>query len=215
MVQVRRFAELALAGATPPRLRPDHAALLTASSARAEDRAVGILCDVVREGVTTRARLAAALETHPRLPRRRLLRQVLDDVGEGVESPLEQRYLRDAERAHGLPCGDRQVREVVELLAGVPVRFVRRDVRYRDHAALVELDGRLGHTAAADRWSDLDRDLEAATRGDVTLRAGWRQVLEPCRLALVVGRVLRARGWSGAPRPCPSPGCLLRSSRAA
>ncbi len=215
VVQVRRFAEVALAGATPPRLRPEHAALLWASSARDEDRAVGTLCDVVREEVTTQARLAAALETHPRLPRRGLLRRVLDDVAVGVESPLERRYLRDVERAHGLPHGQRQVREVVELLAGKPVRFVRRDVRYRDHAALVELDGRLGHTAAADRWSDLDRDLEAATRGDVTLRAGWRQVLEPCRLALVVGRVLSSRGWTGAPRPCRSPACVLGSRRAA
>ena len=136
--------------------------------------------------------------------------EVLADVAEGAESPLERRYLRDVERAHGLPRGERQVRETVCLVGGEGLRTVVRDVRYADHAAVVELDGRLGHSAALDRWSDLSRDLEAAVMGAVSLRAGWQQVLDPCRLAVLVGRVLRARGWGGRPRPCRSEDCTVR-----
>jgi hypothetical protein len=73
----------------------------------------------------------------------------------------------------------------------------------------VELDGRLGHEWAADRWADLDRDLANALDGELTLRAGWRQVLDPCRLAAVVGGILIARGWIGTIEPC-GPECSVR-----
>ena len=93
--------------------------------------------------------------------------------------------------------------------------MVYRDVRYRDHAALVELDGQLGHAATQDGWADLDRDLAAAVAGDLTLRAGWQQVLDPCRLAVVVGTVLATRGWRGAPAPCDRADCGVRPERIA
>jgi len=65
---------------------------------------------------------------------------------------------------------------------------------------------RLGHEWNADRWADLDRDIDSAVAGDLTLRVGWRQVLDPCRMAAAVARVLLARGWAGQPRGC-RPGC--------
>src|SRR6476661_829344 len=65
---------------------------------------------------------------------------------------------------------------------------------------------RLGHEWNADRWADLDRDIDGAVAGDLTLRVGWRQVLDPCRMAAAVARVLLARGWAGQPRGC-RPGC--------
>ena len=86
---------------------------------------------------------------------------------------------------------------------------VFRDVRYPAYRTNIELDGRLGHSETLDRWADLDRDLEAATRGDTTLRVGWRQVLEPCRLAATVGSVLTLRGWKGRAGPCGE-GCGMR-----
>lgn len=215
VVQLRGFEAMALVDLSPPRLRPEHAALLVASAAMREDEAVAVLADVVREGATTTARLGSALELHPSLSRRALLREVLADVGEGAHSPLERRYLRDVERAHGLPRGERQVREVVREVDGEVLRWVVRDVRYRRQRALMELDGRLGHSAALDRWADLQRDLDAAVNGDLTLRAGWQQVLDRCRLAAVVGRVLQARGWAGRPVPCRSAECVVRLEDAA
>ena len=83
-----------------------------------------------------------------------------------------------------------------------------RDVEYVGLRTLVELNGRLGHEWAAEVWDDLDRDLDSATTDLITLRAGWRQVLQPCRLAGIVGRVLVARGWTGRPHPC-GPDCVV------
>jgi len=137
-----------------------------------------------------------------RLPGRRQLRPILADVAHGTRSVLEHRYLVDVERAHGLPTGERQLRE--DTLAGV----VHRDVRYAEQDVLVELDGAFGHTDAQDRWQDLERDLTAVIAGSVTLRPGWLQVLQPCRLARIVALVLRARGWTGRPIPC-GPDCLV------
>ncbi|CAB4757272.1 unannotated protein [freshwater metagenome] len=215
VTQLRCFESAALLEASPPRLRVEHAALLVASTAAGEDAAVAAIADVVREGATTTDRLLDALSHHPKLPRRALLREVLADVAEGAQSPLERRYLRDVERAHGLPRGERQVREVVRVVEGELLRWVVRDVRYRAQQALLELDGRIGHSAALDRWADLQRDLDAAVHGDLTLRAGWQQVLDRCRLASVVGRVLQARGWAGTPVPCRSDSCVVRSEAAA
>ena len=205
----------ALLEANPPRLRVEHAAIDVASRAPSEDAAVAVLADVVRDGHTTPARLSTVLERQRGLPRRSLLREVLVDVGSGAQSPLERRYLRDVERAHGLPTGRRQVREQVASWSGVETATLVRDVRYALFSSLVELDGGLGHSAAADRWADLDRDLAAAADGFATLRAGWRQVLDPCRLAIVVGRTLALRGWQGEPVPCARPGCRIRAERAA
>lgn len=215
VTQLRCFESAALLETSPPRLRVEHAALLVASAATGEDAVVAVLADVVREGATTTDRLLSALTDHPKLPRRALLREVLADVAEGAQSPLERRYLRDVERAHGLPRGERQVREVVRQVEGEVLRWVVRDVRYRAHRTLVELDGRLGHAAALDRWDDLQRDLDAAVNGDLSLRAGWQQVLHRCRLAAIVAEVLAARGWTGSPHPCAAPDCVLLLGAAA
>jgi hypothetical protein len=58
---------------------------------------------------------------------------VLVDVRDGVRSPIELDYLRDVERAHGLPVGQRQFAR----------RNTEADVYYTDYGLLVELDGRL------------------------------------------------------------------------
>ena len=125
----------------------------------------------------------------------------------GTRSVLEQRYLRDVERAHGLPAGERQLRE--DTASGT----VRRDIRYAPQRTLVELDGAFGHRDAVDKWADLERDLDAAVEDHLTLRPGWAQVLEPCRLAGAVSTILRHRGWTGRPRACDKH-CSLNDSGA-
>lgn len=212
VVQLRELDSMARVDATPPRLRVDVALLMVASAAASEDAAVAVLADAVREGATTTTRLTAVLGSLRRLRRRSLLLEVLADVGAGAESPLERRYLRDVERAHGLPRGERQVREVLRVVEGEPLRRVVRDVRYVPFATLVELDGQLGHAGAMDRWADLTRDLAAAVEGDASLRMGCQQVLSPCRLAILVGGVLQTRGWTGAPHPCGSADCDVRGA---
>ena len=89
-----------------------------------------------------------------------------------------------------------------------------RDADYLGGLLVVELDGRLGHDVAAARWADLERDLHSVLAGSTTLRIGWRQVLDPCRTATVVARILVGRGWVGSPGPCPR-GCPVVRSMAA
>ncbi len=200
LTRVTPFDEVAQLHLSPPRLRLEHAALTVASRAASEDAAVAVLADACQARRTTALRLQATLARMPRLSRRRVLAAVLDDAASGAFSALERRYLVEVERAHGLPSAERQrvVRE--------GRRTAQRDVDYRGLRTVVELDGRLGHEWAADRWRDLDRDVAAAVAGDLTLRVGWRQVLEPCRLAGSVAAVLRARGWDGHLRSC-GPSC--------
>jgi hypothetical protein len=167
-----------------------------------EDRQIHVLVDRSRrivpppgvsvERVTDRSTWVLDNRRPPRAP----LTEVLADVAAGTRSVLEQRYLRDVERAHDLPTGERQLR------AATASGTVQRDIRYPARRALVELDGAFGHRDAVDRWADLQRDLDAALDDHLTLRAGWAQVLEPCRLADVVATILRRRGWSGQARPC-------------
>ncbi len=86
-----------------------------------------------------------------------------------------------------------------------------RDVEYSDFATIAPLDGRLAHAGERRRWHDFDRDIESAISGQVTVRLGWGHVLEPCRTADQVGRLLRSRGWAGSPVPC-RPRCPLEAA---
>lgn len=187
---------------SPPRVRLEIAVLRVAAGYDRDDEAVATLADACQSGRTTAARLLFALRGIGRIRHRRLLEAILDDVARGAYSALERRYLVRVERAHGLPAGSRQRR------VRVGTRIYLRDVEYVGLSTLVELDGRLGHDAARDRWADLDRDLTGARVGDLTLRVGWRQVLQPHRLAALVGGVLVARGWGGRVRPC-GPSCPI------
>lgn len=191
----------------PPRALFDYA-LLKAAGERGEADAVALLSDAVQQGLTTAPRLLGVIARLPRLRRRAMLGEVLADVQAGTRSVLEQRYLRDVERAHGLPEGERQLRH--ETSSGI----VHQDIRYGPERTLVELDGAFGHRDTVDRWADLQRDLDAALEDHVTLRPGWAQVMEPCRLAEVVTTILRLRGWTGRPRPCREH-CALGVSGAA
>jgi hypothetical protein len=200
ITRMQRFEEDVLGNYSPPRVRLEHVVLELVSSARREVGAVAVLCDAVQSRRTTAGRLLAALEGRPRLRHRALLRRILVDVSSGAYSVLEREYLLRVERPHGLPTGARQRRVRIGRSSAY------RDVDYVQHGTIVELDGRLGHEAAMDRWSDLERDIDSAVAGSLTVRLGWGQVLDPCRVAAAVHRVLLTRGWSGRPRGC-TPSC--------
>ena len=154
---------------------------------------------------TSEAVLLSHLADRSRHARRDLLREVLGDVASGAESTMEVRYLRDVERAHGLPRGERQV-------SASPTSAARHDIGYRDQRVLVELDGELGHEGRGARIRDGRRDRRGATTGWLTARAFWPDVLDPCALANEVGAILQTRGWSGQPRTCRRRPCLVRGA---
>ncbi|QIM21448.1 hypothetical protein G7075_10450 [Phycicoccus sp. HDW14] len=165
------------------------------------DAALALVARAVQRGLTTAERLDAELRARGRHRHGRLLRQVLGEVGDGAHSAAELRYVRDVETAHGLPRGRRQA-------AGN--RGAVHDTEYEGFATIVEVDGRLGHERWADRVRDGRRDRGAAGRGAFTTRVFWPDVaVTPCRTAVEVGSVLRARGWLGSPRPCRRTGCVV------
>ena len=110
---------------------------------------------------------------------------------------LELCYLRNVERAHGLPRGERQVPAI-----GIAGR-IYRDVEYKTYRTVVELDGRAAHPES-DRWRDMRRDNASVVAGRWVLRYGPSDIHEP--------RV----GWHSRQSRCfrPTAGRALRSGAA-
>lgn len=197
----RDFTRRVVAAREPPIVRMEVAVLTVAARRPRLDSALALVLDCCRQRRTTPYRLLMELDAMPRLPRRKLLREVLRDASSGVESFLELTYLRKVERAHGLPPARRQVR-----VAG------RSGTIYRDndyeYDLVVELDGRVGHEDVGSQWRDMGRDNAALLDGKVTLRFGYQLVADRCSAAAQVAAVLRSHGWSGHPTPC-APACAV------
>ena len=201
--RLRKLADRVQPNATPPRLRVEEATLDVAAGEPSDLAAIGVLADICQSRRTTARRLLETLHARSRVPRRRWLESVLTDIADGTCSTLEQGYLDRVERAHGLPRANRQ--HPGRARVGVPLR----DVEYAPLPIIVELDGRLFHDSAGQRDRDLDRDLDAAVDGRLTIRLGWGQVFErPCRTAGRVSALLVRAGWQGRPRRC-GPDCQL------
>jgi very-short-patch-repair endonuclease len=190
-------AAKAAVGARPPRTTKVDPVLDIASVARRPDDVVGILTTACQRGATTPDSLSVALARRRRMRNRALVSVVIEAIADGAHSVLEWRYMRDVERAHGLPKGKRQAprrrKGGREWL----------DVCYEDFGLIVELDGERFHEGVQ-RRVDRARDNAATRRGEHTLRFGWVEVFSaPCETAAEVGEMLAALGWSGSLRKCP------------
>jgi len=184
--------------AWPHRTTVEHT-VLDLSARRGPDQAIRLAAKALALDLTTPERLRGALAHRARQPDRSLLMEVLADVSDGCESPAERRYVRDVERAHGLPRGRHQTP------AG---RAGRRDVEYAC-GVVVEIDGRLGHSSWTDVQRDGRRDRRTLATGRLTLRCYWTDLVPTaCTLAGEVAQVLMARGWTGRPRRC-GPACSI------
>ncbi|MBK8461227.1 MAG: DUF559 domain-containing protein [Micropruina sp.] len=167
--------------------------LLDLCSEATEDGVARYLADALHDRRTSAQQVLAALAARGRFPHRRLIMDVLGDVVAGVGSALERRYLRDVERAHGLPTALRQAR---------PIGTYAADTLYGPYRVIVELDGR-GFHGGSRALRDQLRDLEHASVGLITLRVGWSDVAaNPCLVARAVAQALMANGWEGPLTPC-------------
>lgn len=156
------------------------------------DELAALLAEVLGRRLVAGREILRLLEATGRHRNRTLLREVLGDVSEGAQSPLEVRYLRDVERAHRLPRAIRQAR----------LGPYRGDALYEEFGVLVELDGRAFHQGLAGA-TDMDRDNFQQLQGVLTLRFGWRQVAGyPCSVARQVALALNSRGWPGTITLC-------------
>jgi very-short-patch-repair endonuclease len=173
----------------PPRTRIEETVLDLVEQADTFERAFDWASRACQRRLTTTDHLRFALSMRRKVRWRPELCQALADVADGVQSPLEHRYLNDVERAHGL--------EVVR-----DRRKHYLDNLYEAYRVCVELDGRIAHPDDK-RWKDHQRDNAAAAEGLVTLRFNWNDVTRrPCRAAWLVARALQQGGWLGAPRRC-------------
>ena len=187
----RPGARLGRTVGSPPRIGIEDT-VLDLCSETDEAGVVHWVTAAVQERRTTAKALAKAMRARYFVTHRRILEELLVDVGAGVRSPLELRYLRDVERAHGLPIGQRQYKR----------RRTEVDVSYEGYGLVVELDGRLGHQQGG-VFRDMWRDNASTVDGLATLRFGHRDIVGcPCEAAQQVGTVLRARGWDGIVTRC-------------
>jgi hypothetical protein len=187
---------------TPPRTRVEETVVDLADTSAGLEQALAWVARACASRLTRPDRIVGALTARVRVRWRNELLVALADVAAGAHSPLELRYLRDVERAHGLPNGSRQ--HAVVRSGG---RYFD-DVRYPEYGVTVELDGRVAHPDEA-RWRDMRRDNSSVLAGRRVLRYGWADVAgRPCAVAAQVVAVLRAAGWRGAPHGCHR-GCPL------
>jgi very-short-patch-repair endonuclease len=188
-----------LATVIPPRSRPAEAVLEIVGISSSLDAAAAVVAEACQSGRVRPDQILAALAARRQLRHRAALRRILADVAQGTHALLELRYLRDVERAHGLPAGQRQ--------RAVDGEFT--DVAYVPYELVVELDGRF-HFAPQRRWRDLDRDNRAALRSETTLRYGWLDITSrPCAAAVQVLQVMRRKAPALPAHPC-SPSCPVR-----
>lgn len=190
-------------GSLPPLTCVEDTILDLVDQSRWERQAIHWVMAACQAKLTTPAHLLSAMGRRRRIRHRQLVKDVCSDASEGAETPLERRYLRDVERAHGLPRGRRQAKR---RLSGATVF---RDVEYDAHQTVVELDGRRGHEGEDNAFRDRRRDNRTAAGGRTTLRFGWTDVTTaPCESAAQVAAVLQRQGWNGLPTRC-SATCTL------
>jgi hypothetical protein len=168
------------------------------------DEAYGWLSRAVTRNKVQPAMLAAALKARKKVRRKAWLVDALTDVSDGVHFPLERRWVRDVERAHGLPQASRQARRN----GADGVRYL--DNLYEAWGLAVELDGAAFHPSES-RDDDRYRDNETSIRADArVLRYGFKQVANrPCEQAAQFARALIKHRWpADTLRPC-NPCCAV------
>jgi hypothetical protein len=188
-----------------PRTSVEDTVLDLVAGARSFDDAYGWIATAVGRRLTTPGLLSKALAGRTRMRWRGWVGDALEDAADGVHSPLERRYVRGVERAHGLPTATRQANR----RHGSGLRYL--DNLYEEFGLCVELDGAAAHPAEG-RWRDTRRDNVNSIQGARTLRYGWPDVTQHrCRTAAEVGTFLRDHGWTGTVRPC-GPACSTAGS---
>ena len=126
-----------------PRTRVEDTVLDLVAAAATFERAYSWIARAVAKDLVTVAVLRATLADRSRMRWRSWVTDALEDSREGVASPLERRYIKDVERAHGLPKAERQARRTI----GGRTHY--KDNWYAEYLVAVEIDGPLTIRATA------------------------------------------------------------------
>ena len=185
-----------------PRTRIEDTVLDLVATARTFDEAYSWISRALSRHLVSVGMLREAMGGRSRIRWRVWLSEALADADEGAYFPLERRYARDVERAHGLPKAERQARRTI----GSKTHY--KDNWYADYRVCVELDGASYHQNDQVRRDKRRDNLNLAVDAAQTYRFGPVEVTErACESAAMVAATLRRRGWQGQPHPCRRPGC--------
>lgn len=138
--------------------------------------------------------IAAAMAGRTRMRGRKLLEEMLGDMGDGVHFPLEGHYIKMITRPHGLPAGTRQPRQ----RDGAATWYL--DFAYPRYKVVVELDGVIGSPPVARAPDALD--------GSQAVKLGWPDVIDhACANAARLARILIDGGWDAPTLRLCGDGC--------
>jgi very-short-patch-repair endonuclease len=187
-----------------PRTRIEDTVLDLVSAAPDFDRGYMWISRAVTRRLVTVGALRAALGKRSRIRWRQWLNDSFNESRDGMQSPLERRYVRDVERAHGLPASRHQARRQINGKAHY------KDSWYPEYRLAVEIDGPAYHQNEQVQ-RDKDRDNVNLAADDVkTFRFGPVAVTEQaCKTAAMVAVTLQRNGWRGSPHPCRRFGCAV------
>lgn len=127
------------------------------------------------------------------LHRRKLIIQIIGDVVGGSHALSELDFTRQVIRAFRLPEPSRQV-------ARRDARGKRRwiDVAWDSYKVVVEIDGAQHAEDPLQRWDDMERDIDLAMDGHLTLRfPAWLVRKDPAYVATRILGALRRGGYQG------------------
>jgi hypothetical protein len=191
-----------------PRTRIEDTVLDLVAAARTFDEAYSWVSRALSQKLVSAEMLREAMSTRRRIRWRVWLNEALTDAEAGAYFPLERRYARDVERAHGLPEAQRQARRVI----GGRTHY--KDNWYAEYRICVELDGPTYHQNEQVRLDKRRDNLNLAVDAAQTYRFGPVDVTErACESAAMVAATLRRRGWQSQPHPCRRPGCTVGRQR--
>jgi len=187
-----------------PRTRIEDTVLDLVAAAATFDEAFGWISRALSRELATAGMLRDALASRQRVRWRAWLTEALADAEEGIHFPLERRYARDVERAHGLPAARRQARRTI----GGKTHY--KDNWYPEYGVAVELDGATYHPPEQTKLDKHRDNVNLAADDTRTYRFGLVDVTErACDSAAMVAASLRRNGWQGQPNPCHRPGCTV------
>lgn len=188
-----------------PRTRREDTVLDLVAAAPTFDHAYTWITRAVSRKLVTVSGLRAALADRHRVRWRNWLMEALEDAGDGVHSSLERRYVRDVERAHGLPRSLHQSRRQF----GDKAHY--RDNWYAAYRVVVEIDGPSYHQNEQVQQDKYRDSINLALDDVKTHRFGPVGVTErACQTAALVAATLQRGGWKGSPRPCRRPDCTIK-----
>ena len=151
-------------------------------------RRADVVYRAVRRRIASPTQLRAALDACPRVAERRALERHVDAAAHGAESYLEEHSLWTVFNTQDF---SRFVRQHEIVHEGEQFRLDMYDASTK---TAVELDGDWVHAEPDQRRKDVRRDATLATRGILTIRYGFRdlmQIPDWCRMNLL--QVLRSR----------------------